>query len=436
MPALYDDLDCRYVDAQTNIAGLKKVAVENLTIGMYVAQLDRPWRDTSYAVQGFYIRSNQGIERLGRECEYVHVDPRRYDSSLTEVRLNVVAAPDKAKSAPRKIDPRSRVQPKKPRQYNDSVELGNELEPARTSLEDAVEIMKGCVSKLQSTGGFDIDEIEKAISPLVDSVMRNKSAMAALLRMRAVDDYTFSHSISNAVWGAILARQLGFPPKDIDSIALACSLLDLGKVKLPPELLVQKEAPSEEQWIVLKSHVEEGLKLLEENGVMNNKVLLAVRSHHERFDGSGYPEGLSENEIPLYARIAAVVDSYDAMISERPYAKTRSSYAAVQEMQQQADVLYQKELVEHFIQAIGVFPVGAIVELNTGEVGVVVAQDVARRLKPKIILLLESDKKPRTHLVVVDLASQDSEENVTLTWWITRELPNNAYGIDPAQYFL
>lgn len=423
------------MEAEASLAGLKKMAIDNLTIGMYVAQLDKNWEDTDYPVQGFYIRSRQGIDRLSRECAHVYVDPRRYDSSLTDVKLQVISRIRKTPEEP-KASNVTRIQPRKPRVYQDSVELGKELEPAKTSLEDAVDIMRGCVGKLQATGGFDIDEIERAINPLVASVMRNKSAMAALLRMRALDDYTFSHAISNAVWGAILARQLGFPPQDIDAIALACSLLDIGKVNLPPELLVQPEPPTAEQWEVLKGHVAEGMKLLEENGVKNNKVLLAVQSHHERFDGSGYPEGREGNEIPLYARIAAVVDSYDAMISERPYAEARSSYGAVQELQKQSDVLYQREIVDHFIQAIGVFPVGAIVELNTGEVGVVVAQHGSRRLKPKIILLLDPQKQPRSHLVVVDLASQDTQENATLSWWITKELPKNAFGIDPAKYFL
>ncbi len=423
------------MEAEASLTGLKKTAVDNLTIGMYVAQLDKKWEDTDYPVQGFYIRSRQGIDRLARECAYVYVDPRRYDSSLTDVKLQVISRVRRTPEEPEASNV-TRIQPRKPRVYQDSVELGKELEPARTSLEDAVDIMRGCVGKLQATGGFDIDEIERAINPLVASVMRNKSAMAALLRMRALDDYTFSHAISNAVWGAILARQLGFPPPDIDAIALSCSLLDIGKVNLPPELLVQPGAPTPDQWEILKSHVGEGMKLLEENGMKNNKVLLAVQTHHERFDGSGYPDGRVGTEIPLYGRLAAVVDSYDAMISERPYAEARSSYGAAQELQKQSDVLYQREIVDHFIQAIGVFPVGAIVELNTGEVGVVVAQHGSRRLKPKIILLLDAQKQPRSHLVVVDLASQDTEENATLSWWITKELPKNAFGIDPAKYFL
>jgi HD-GYP domain-containing protein (c-di-GMP phosphodiesterase class II) len=424
------------MEAEASLAGLKKTTVDALTIGMYVAQLDRAWEDSNYPVQGFYLRSRQGIERLASQCAFVYVDPRRYDSSLTDVKLHVVSKvrrgkPDKASNVSQ-----LRIQPRKPRIYKDSVELGNELGPARTSLEDAEKIMRGCVGKLQETGGFDIDEIEMAISPLVASVLRNKSAMTALLRMRSMDDYTFSHSISNAVWGAVLARQLGFPPPDIDAIALACSLLDIGKINLPADLLRQKEAPSEAQWELLRGHVEQGMKLLAENNVKNKKVLLAVQSHHERFDGSGYPTGVGGTEIPLYGRIAAIVDSYDAMISERPYAEARSSYGAVQELQKQSDVLYQKELVEQFIQAIGVFPVGAIVELNTGEVGVVVAQHGTRRLKPKIILLLDAEKQPRSHLVIVDLSTQEQEENSTLSWWITKELPKNAYGIDPAKYFL
>lgn len=425
------------MEAQSKLSGLKKVPVENLTIGMYVAELDIPWIESDFPVQGFYIRSAQGIERVKRSCSFVYVDPRRYDSSLTDVKLGVVAVarsePGEDQDVPEVL---ARIRPRNRREYKDTVELGNEMQPARTSLEDAVEIMRGCVHKLQSTGGFDIDEIERAISPLVASVMRNKSAMAALLRMRAVDDYTFSHAIANAVWGAILARQLGFPPRDIDHIALACSLIDIGKLNLPPELLVQPEPPSKAQWDVLRGHVDEGLRLLEENGVVNRKVVMALKTHHERYDGSGYPQGLSGSAIPLFGRIAGIVDSYDAMISERPYARAKSSYAAVQELQKQADVLYQKELVEQFIQAIGVFPVGAIVELNTGEVGVVVAQDAHKRLKPKVVLILESDKKPRDQLVIVDLAAQDRGDVTTLSWWITRELPKNAYGIDPEKYFL
>ena len=134
------------MEAPANLAGLKKVAVENLTIGMYVAELDLPWIESDFKVQGFYIRSSQGMDRVRKTCEFVYVDPRRYDSSLTDVKLGVVAPVVTEKEEPEPApDKRDRIRPKKPQEYKDTVELGNELEPAKTSLEDAVDIMRGCV---------------------------------------------------------------------------------------------------------------------------------------------------------------------------------------------------------------------------------------------------------------------------------------------------
>ncbi len=408
----------------------------DLTVGMYVAQLDRDWEDTNFPLQGFYIRNQKMIERIGGDCAYVYVDPRRYDSKLGEVILRAVVDNDASNGQPKKLSARERLVPKQPKAYADTVSISDELPAATTSLEEAEEILSTCVLKLQSNGGFDINAIESAITPLVQSVMRNSTAMAALTRMRRMDDYLFSHAISCSVWGAVLGRELGLPPNDINQLAIACSLMDMGKTTLPIDLLNSPEEPDEEQWVLLQSHVKRGVDLLTENGLSDERVIDTIENHHERHDGSGYPQGLAGNKIPAFARIAGIVDTYDAMISERPYATTKSSYQAIQELQKQADTLFQKELVDYFIKAIGVFPVGAIVELNTGEVGVVISQTMDSRLKPKVMLILETDKQPRSHLVIIDLSNQQSDSNQPLKWWITKELPANAYGIDPQKYFL
>ena len=425
------------MEAEPKFKGLQKTMPTDLTVGMYVAQLDRDWEDTNFPLQGFYIRNQKMIERIGDDCVYVYVDPRRYDSKLGEVKLRAVvnndgAADDRAK----KLSARERLVPKQPEAYEDTVSISDELPVATTSLEEAEEILSTCVVKLQSNGGFDINAIESAITPLVQSVMRNSTAIAALTRMRRMDDYLFSHAVSCSVWGAVLGRELGLPPADINQIAIACSLMDMGKTTLPLELLNSPEAPDEEQWALLQSHVKRGVDLLTENGLTDERVIATIETHHERHDGSGYPQGLSGNKIPAFGRIAGIVDTYDAMISERPYATTKSSYQAIQELQKNADTLFQKELVDYFIKAIGVFPVGAIVELNTGEVGVVISQTMDSRLKPKVMLILEADKQPRSHLVIIDLSNQQADSNQPLQWWITKELPANAYGIDPQKYFL
>lgn len=408
----------------------------DLTVGMYVAQLDRDWEDTNFPLQGFYIRNQKMVERIGENCVYVYVDPRRYDSKLGEVKLRAVVNQDAGGDDGKKLSARERLIPKQPKAYEDTVSISDELPVATTSLEEAEEILSTCVLKLQSNGGFDINAIESAITPLVQSVMRNSTAIAALTRMRRMDDYLFSHAISCSVWGAVLGRELGLPPQDVNQIAIACSLMDMGKTTLPLELLNSPEQPDEEQWALLQSHVKRGIDLLTENGLNDERVIDAIETHHERFDGSGYPNALSGNKIPAFGRIAGIVDTYDAMISERPYATTRSSYQAIQELQKSADTLFQKELVDYFIKAIGVFPVGAIVELNTGEVGVVISQTMDSRLKPKVMLILEEDKQPRSHLVIIDLSNQQTDSNQPLKWWITKELPANAYGIDPQKYFL
>lgn len=424
------------MEAKTEIKGLQKLEPNSLTIGMYVAQLDRDWKDTNFPIQGFYIRSQSTIEKLSREHLYVFVDPRRYDSKLGEVRLQAVKKTDK-KSAPQpKLSARERLQPLKPQLYEDKHETTEELPAARTSLVEAESILRECVAKLQSSGGFDVDAIEAAISPLVHSVMRNQTALAALTRMRKIDDYLYSHAISCSVWGAVVGRQLGLPPDDINLLATTCAVMDLGKTAIPLELLTKPEAPTPEEWDTLRNHVGLSLELLERNGMTNARVLGAVRTHHERHDGSGYPDGLAGNKIPAFGRIAGLIDSYDAMISTRPYAAALSSYQAVQKIQQASGTLFQEELVDYFIKSIGVFPVGSIVELNTGEVGVVMSQTEENRLKPKVMLILEEAKQPRKHLVIIDLSNQQSDPNQPLQWWITKELPSNAYGIDPQEYFL
>ncbi len=423
------------MEAQAKFKGLQKLAPKDLTIGMYVAQLDRDWKDTRFPIQGFYVRSQAAIAELGDECAYVYVDPRRYDSKLGAVKLHAVGKASGGKTSGKKLSARERLVPKKPRVYEDEVSTADELPAAETSLEQAETVLRDCVVKLQSSGGFDVDAIEEAITPLVRSVMRNQTAIAALARMRKADDYLYSHAISCSIWGAVIGRQLGLPPKDIDLLATTCAVMDIGKTALPADMLATL-TPEEEASEAFQTHVDAGLEILEKQGMLDHRVLSGVRTHHERHDGSGYPQGLAGNKIPVFGRIAGIVDTYDALISERPNVPACSSYQAIQQIHNSADSLFQAELVDYFIKAIGVFPVGSIVELNTGEVGVVVSQSEENRLKPKIMLILDPEKQKRKHLVVIDLSFQQTDTNQPLQWWITKELAVNAYGIDPKEYFL
>jgi len=418
-------------------SGLQKVPVENLVLGMYIAGLDRPWLESSSPLQGFYLDSTQSIESLASECTHVYVDPRRYNSRLVDIKFTSHTVKDKVTKAESNVVYLDSIQPENPRIYGNTVKVADEMAQAQTSLEDAIVVMKSVVGKLNKSGGINCEEIESAIQPLVNSVMRNKMAIAALLRMRSLGEYSYAHALSCAVWTALLARELGFSRKEIDLLALGASLMDVGKLQLPVELINSTNPLTHDNWEVTKSHVEEGVKLAQEAGA-EDQVIEMIRTHHERHDGSGYPLGLKANDIPVSGRIAAIVDSYDAMISDRPHIKALSSFEAVQDLlsnaHSESEGLYQKEIVDHFIKAIGVFPVGTIVELNDGSVGVVISQNDALRLKPKVMLIMDAHKHIKNNFVVIDLAAA-AEDGIPVTW-ISKELPINAYGIDPGKYFL
>jgi HD-GYP domain-containing protein (c-di-GMP phosphodiesterase class II) len=187
---------------------------------------------------------------------------------------------------------------------------------------------------------------------------------------------------------------------------------------------------------LLRRHPELGAALVRSNGAADFEVIAVIEAHQERWDGSGYPRGLAGPAIPLVARIAGVVDAYDAMITERPWARARSSFEATQELVDVKDVLFQGALVEQFIQAIGVFPTGALVELNTGEVGIVVRQNATRRLKPEIAIVLDAHKARLPKLRLLDLALGDRSGERDTARWVGRELPRGAYGIDSEDYFV
>lgn len=424
----------------TKERGLNKTPVNDLALGMYVAKLDRPWLETSFELQGFYVRDKATIERLAAECDFVYVDPRLYKSEYAKPQLRVVVSnrepiPEKSEGqrAARVVKLRQ-VAPRKPQRYEDSVDTTDEIVPARTTIDDAIAIMEPIVAKVQSTGKLDIGQVEDAVGPLVSSVLRNKDAVAALLRIRTLDDYTYSHCISNAVWASVLGRHLGYTPEQINKLALGCALVDVGKVSLPEELLTKVDHPTEEEWQIIRNHVPEGLRILQESNVTDRDVMTMVAMHHERIDGSGYPRGLAGNAIPAYGQIAGIIDTYDAMITQRPYATAMTSCDAMHELHGFAGTLFQADLVESLIQAIGVFPTGTLVELNTGEVGVVVAQNPDRRLRPKVNLILGTDKQLRDEPIITDLNASDTDPGIAPSVWIKRELPQRSYGINAERY--
>lgn len=413
-----------------------------LRTGLYVSRLDRPWTESPFLFQGFIIENDEQLRTLRRLCKVVYVEVSRAEAEELE-RATVEDASPAVKAHPvdqsdplieLAADPAAFVAHTPVRDFTP---LRSELSLATATFADAKHLVGSVFENLRRGGGLDVPQLQTVVGSMVDSVFRNRDAMGWLARMKSTDDYLYNHSVAVSVWALAFGRHLGLDRETLKAIGIGAMLLDVGKTRLSPEILRKNGKPSEEEWRLIRQHVAQGLELLRATPGLDQRVLTMVATHHERADGSGYPHGLKGDDIPLLGRIAGIVDSYDAMIAERCYAQARSAYEAVRELKQLGGTAYSAQLVELFIQAVGVFPTGTLVELNTGEVGVVIGQNRFRRLRPEVLLLLDADKKVRTEFVTVDLLTcEENSGNQEPALWIRCGLERGAFGIDPAEYFL
>lgn len=425
----------------------KILPVERLEIGMYVAQLDCPWLETPFLFQGFYIRDEDEIGDLKKHCKHVHVSRESLTVEQPEDGGSIEEAPRLSKVVESKDAHIAALLEEDSEDSNGGVEQKNVVYEETASLKEesrtAVGVYKqamltvhGVMQNLWKSGSLEIAQLETAITPMVDSVLRNPAALACLMRMQKKGNYLYRHSLASTVWAAILGRQIGLSREDLNVIAVGAMLLDVGKTQLPDDLLDKPGRLNDDERHLIRQHVQFGLDILEKAGGVDARVIEMVAHHHERYNGTGYPSKLKGNSIPVFGRIAGIVDAYDAMITPRPYAKLQSSYDALRKLRKLADVEFQAEIVEQFTRAIGAFPTGTLVELNTREVAIVTKQNRIRRLRPEVMVIMSAEKQLLEQFRVIDLNEETNAEEGTISLWIERGLPPGVYGIDPTEFYL
>jgi len=315
--------------------------------------------------------------------------------------------------------------------YQDSRTWTEEFPKASTAVDSLMVTVDSIFEHVSRGGALDMVRIKQSVDPMIDSVTRNPDACIWLARMKQQDSYTYQHSVGASIWAVALGRQLGLSKSDLRSLAIGGLLFDIGKLRVNPSFLGTKCTLTDEEFAEIRRHVGHGVDMVRSSGLMNKDVLNMVAHHHERHDGSGYPGRLKGDSIPVYARIAAIVDCYDAITSHRSYARAISPSAAIKKLYEWRDIDFQAELVEEFIQAVGMYPAGSLVELSSGEVAVVVAEYRTRRLRPRVMVLLDADKQPVMRVKTVDLLNQTVDADGTALE-ITSSLEPEAYGIDMA----
>jgi HD-GYP domain-containing protein (c-di-GMP phosphodiesterase class II) len=506
------------------------VATQDLRIGMFVSELDRPWLESPFLIQGFLVEDQETLEQVRRECRFVYVDctrsagdawraapvekadppadraatlstfqvppearrrPLDFFALLRSLRSlsgsgmtdpgtleggtaapwfyrypDVSAAPPRSVSEGLPGDSASQLGTSRPLVTHDGrsgrpAALGRDSEEPRAvsggpagmvsaqsvvPLEEEIVIALPVVSRahalleqiardVQSSLNPDLERLRGVVSEMVLSVARNPDALLWLVRLKQTDQYSYDHSLDVAAHVMIFGRALGLGEESIATLGMAGMLQDVGKLRLPVRLL-QKSGPlTPREYEIFKAHVDYSLQILSAAPNAQPQMIEIVARHHERCDGSGYPAGLRGDAVGLMAEVAGICDVYCAMTRERPYGEAASSQVALDTVRAGRGTRFSESTVDQFVQCIGLYPVGTLVELNSGEVAVVVAQNRIRRLKPRVMILLGPDKKPNAYPKTLDLL-YDPPCATGEPYVISRALQPGSFGVEPSEFYL
>jgi HD-GYP domain-containing protein (c-di-GMP phosphodiesterase class II) len=422
---------------------------------MYVAELDRPWLDTPFVFQGFEIKGRNEIQQLQSSCSYVYVDIDR--GRLTEVEIRSLLSSDFGKTmpvtsrvsreAPAKgllsrirarlglNNPVNGRRAKDAKPYEITSTVRREAPRAKEAYEHTLSRYKAILDRARGFGEVSVGKVSHAVKPTIESILRNPDAMAWTIFSKKRSGRNYSRAVATSVWSVMFGRHLGFDRAGLQDLAMGGLLLDIGNIGIPGSIINAEGSITIVEFEKVAEHVQIGLEILTKSGRFSDNVLDMVQYHHERADGSGYPKKKVGHHIPVYGRIAAVADCYDAMTTKTLYSPALAAYDSARELNDMRGKEFQAEVVGQFLQMIGMFPTGSVVEFSDGIVGVVLEQNRQNPLRPKVMLLKDSNGEPFDQPQIMDMQKLSDGDRGSKAVSITKGHEHGAFGIDPLNYF-
>ena len=279
-----------------------------------------------------------------------------------------------------------------------------ELQQAQQIINQACDVLKDMLHDVRLGHPVDLPASGLLVEEMTQSIQRNPHALISLARLKTADNYSYMHSIAVCALMIGLARRMGLDEHQSHQAGMAGLMHDIGKTQIPLDVLNKPGSLDAQEWDVMKSHPRRGYEILQPQG-LDEAITDACLHHHEKVDGSGYPDGLKLDEIGLLARMAAVCDIYDAVTSDRPYKKAWPPAIALQRMAQWAPQHFDKAIFEQFVQTIGIYPLGSLVRLQSQHLAVVTDVSQSRLLTPQVRRFYCLQQKRRITPEIVDLAS-------------------------------
>lgn len=381
---------------------------------MFVEALDRPWRETHFALEGIFLRTQDDINELVELCEYVYITT---DEASAEVQpaIGTEVRPARNRNKPAYKTERDR----EPRKFKD------ELPQARAIRNETKVLVDTMHDDILAGRTVNTEGAQEVVTQMMDSVARHPDALVWFTNLKKRDEYTALHSMNVCMLSLTLATFIGADEDTIKEIGVGALLHDVGKIKIPLEVLNKPGKLTDEEFALMRKHPELGVEVLRDSPDLAPDSIDVVLSHHERMNGSGYPQGLTGRQISYYAQLVAIADVYDAMTSNRVYQDGRSPAEVLQQMLGfEGD--FNVELLNQFVHCIGDYPIGSLVELNTGEVGFVLPT-ATRQERPTVMLVLDQDKRRYYPQRLRDLT-------LFQKFTVSKMHASGAYGIDINDY--
>ena len=392
----------------------KVIPLSELKIGMYVIEVTKQNGQVAVKTSG-WVKKAEILQMLAKKgVVEVAIDPDKTIESDTDKTRADIASNSSSNERKDNIKPAS---------------VGLEMKKAKKLYSEAIDLQDKIINGIKEGHSIDIGPVKELTSQLIDSIFRNEDALACMTRIRDKDAYLYEHSLNVSILMAMFAKHLGYCDKEIEQLAQSAFLHDIGKVLVPDEILHKPSRLTEDEFEIMKKHVEYGVETLQQSQGIPDECIETVSLHHEKLNGCGYPKGLPQEQINKAGRMLTIVDIYDAMTAERVYKKGMTPSAAFKIMLSMVPNELDESLLQQFIKCIGIHPVGTVVLLNSGKLAIVTEANRINPLQPVVKVFYNTKHKRYAEIKDINLAKAGCTES------IDKAVKPEQFGVELIKFF-